>query len=406
MLDFTSALYLGLQHPSSSLPAWSRLSLGKPAALEELPQTSEVERGFAELVGCDRALAGASTLHLFWDLFGWFARPGIRIFVDGATYPIGRWGLARAALAGVPVHYFPEHDVEALRMALDGNNGARPVILADGFCPACDHAAPLREYVELAASQDGWVVVDDSQALGLFGRRGGGSLRKFGLTESSAILVSSLAKALGVPMAMLAGRALDVEQIREHSDIRIHCSPPSVPILNAAAHALTLNAEMGDCLRARLAGRVARFRNGLKQLGLKGNCSLFPMQRLHLPGEWSAEGIYERLLQRQVRCVLHSGRNNRGAQISFIVTARHSLEDINEAIYALASAIGGTYAVAQERPGWTSTPWSTDTQNGPNASEGAYPKRRCQGAKPVGLDAQTTPPLALDAARRRSRVGA
>lgn len=351
MLDFTSALYLGLQHPSSSLPAWSQLSLGKPAALEEPPHTAEVERGFAELMGCDRAIAGSSTLHLFWDLFGWFAKPGIQIFVDDATYPIGRWGVARAALAGVPVHYFPEHDVEALRIAMRGSNGSRPVIVADGFCPACDRAAPLREYVELAGSRDGWVVVDDSQALGLFGRHGGGSLRNLGLAGSNTILVSSLAKALGVPMAMLAGRALEVEQIREHSDIRVHCSPPSVPILNAAARALKLNAEIGDVLRARLARRVARFRHGLKQLGVKGNRSLFPMQRLHLPGECSAEGIYERLLQRQVRCVLHRDRNHRGAQISFIVTARHSLEDIDIAIDALASAIGGTYAVAQQAAG-------------------------------------------------------
>lgn len=358
----------------------------------------EVERGFAELVGCDRAIAGSSTLHLFWDLFGWFSKPGIQIFVDDATYPIGRWGVARAALAGVPVHYFPEHDVEALRMSVDGSDGSRPVILADGFCPACDHAAPLREYVELAASKDGWVVVDDSQALGLFGRHGGGSLRKFGLTGTSAILVSSLAKALGVPLAMLAGRALDVERIREHSDIRVHCSPPSVPVLNAAARALKLNAEMGDRLRARLARRVARFRNGLKQLGLRGNCSLFPMQRLRLPGECSAIDIYERLLQRQVRCVLHRSEKNHAAQISFIITARHSLEDIDKAIYALESAIGGTYAV-----GWTSTPtpWFTDTQDDSDASEGACPKDGRQEAKPLGLDAQTTSPLALDAARWR-----
>jgi 8-amino-7-oxononanoate synthase len=307
---------------------------------------AEVERAFAELVGCDQAIAGSSTLHLFWDLFGWFAKPGIQIFVDGATYPIGRWGVARAALAGVPVHYFPEHDVEALRNAINTTHGATPVIVADGFCPACDRAAPLCQYVELAGSRDGWVIVDDSQALGLFGWHGGGSLRKFGLTGSNAILVSSLAKALGVPMAMLAGRALDVQQIRAQSDIRVHCSPPSVPILNAAARALKLNAEIGDCLRARLARRVARFRNGLKQLGLEGNCSLFPMQRLRLPGERSARDIYERLLQRQVRCVLHRGRNNRGAQISFIITARHSLEDIDKAIYALESASGGTYAVA------------------------------------------------------------
>lgn len=315
---------------------------------------AEVERGFAELVGCDGAIAGSSTLHLFWDIFGWFAKPGIQIFVDAATYPIARWGVARAALAGVRVYPFPEHNVAALRMAMGSSNGARPVLVADGFCPACDRTAPLCEYVELAAARDGWVVIDDSQALGLFGRRGGGSLLKLGLTGANVILVSSLAKAFGVPMAMLAGCASEIEQIREHSDVRVHCSPPSAPVLNAAARALKLNAAIGDCLRARLARRVARFRNGLKRLGVVSNRSLFPMQRLDLPLDCSAGVVHERLLQRQVRCVLHRGKDGRDALISFIITARHSLEDIDEAIYALESAIGGRYAVVPEVSAWLS----------------------------------------------------
>ncbi|WP_433968357.1 hypothetical protein [Tunturiibacter gelidiferens] len=69
MLDFTSAAYLEFEHASWNLPAWPRLTSGKPSALEELPGTAEVESELAALVGCERALLGTSTLHLFWDLF-------------------------------------------------------------------------------------------------------------------------------------------------------------------------------------------------------------------------------------------------------------------------------------------------------------------------------------------------
>ena len=68
MLDFTSALYLGLSHESWRLPGWDRLTLGKPAALESPPGAREVERDLAALVGCERALLAPSTLHLFGDL--------------------------------------------------------------------------------------------------------------------------------------------------------------------------------------------------------------------------------------------------------------------------------------------------------------------------------------------------
>src|SRR5580693_5658658 len=89
--DFTSALYLGFEHASWSLPGWARLTLGKPAALEEVPGTFRVQRELAALIGCERVLMGSSTLHLFCDLFGMLARRNVALWIDEATYPIARW---------------------------------------------------------------------------------------------------------------------------------------------------------------------------------------------------------------------------------------------------------------------------------------------------------------------------
>ena len=69
MLDFTSALYLGLQHPSASLPPWDALTLGRPAALMEPPDADAVAGELAGLQGSEAATLLPSTLHLFWDLF-------------------------------------------------------------------------------------------------------------------------------------------------------------------------------------------------------------------------------------------------------------------------------------------------------------------------------------------------
>ena len=55
MLDFTSALYLGLRHPSASLAPWSALSLGQPAALQEAPAATALAARLARLQGCDAA---------------------------------------------------------------------------------------------------------------------------------------------------------------------------------------------------------------------------------------------------------------------------------------------------------------------------------------------------------------
>jgi 8-amino-7-oxononanoate synthase len=69
MLDFTSALYLGLCHPSGTLRPWAQLTTGRPAALQEPPGTEGVTESLVHLLGCAGATLGTSTLHIFWDVF-------------------------------------------------------------------------------------------------------------------------------------------------------------------------------------------------------------------------------------------------------------------------------------------------------------------------------------------------
>ena len=93
MLDFTSALYLGLRHPSASLPPWDALTIGRPAALAEPPDAEAVAAEIASLQGCEAATLLPSTLHLFWDLF--------RVLDDGQVRrPVRRRTVPDRALGG------------------------------------------------------------------------------------------------------------------------------------------------------------------------------------------------------------------------------------------------------------------------------------------------------------------
>ena len=144
MLDFTSALYLGLRHPSPSLRSWSGLTTGKPAALEPPPGSAIIAGKFAALIGCERATPAASTLHLFWDLFGLLARERVRIYMDAGAYAVAKWGVERAA-RNVLVRRFAHYDASAAYELIerDRRSGFRPVIVADGFCPSCGCGAPI-----------------------------------------------------------------------------------------------------------------------------------------------------------------------------------------------------------------------------------------------------------------------
>ena len=121
MLDFTSALYLGLRHPSASLRPWAALTTGRPAALGRAAGRRGGRQQLAALQGCERPSLLPSTLHLFWDLFRRARRrTGSAICVDAGTVPgraLGRRaGRERSASR---LRTFAHHDAGGARQAID-----------------------------------------------------------------------------------------------------------------------------------------------------------------------------------------------------------------------------------------------------------------------------------------------
>ncbi|MEG2964780.1 MAG: 8-amino-7-oxononanoate synthase, partial [Janthinobacterium sp.] len=220
MLDFTSALYLGMRHPADRLAPWESLSLGKPAALREPPGAQALAADLAALQGCEAACLLPSTLHLFWDLFGMLAGERLVILADGASYAIARWGAERAQALGLPLQVFPSGEVALLRRLAAGwrhRTGRRPLILADGYVPGSDRAPPLAAYAAIAQQGGGHVLLDDTQVLGVSGAQGGGSARLHGLQGEALIIGASLAKGFGVPLAVLAGSHGLLRRFMAHS---------------------------------------------------------------------------------------------------------------------------------------------------------------------------------------------
>lgn len=350
MLDFTSALYLGLHHPSSELRPWSQLTTGRPAALQSPPGADQVARDLARLLRCERATLNTSTLHLYWDLFELLARERIRLYVENGIYPIVRWGIERAMAKGVAMVSFQRHDPVALMEFLqrDLKHGLRPVVVSDGLCPATGRTPPLAEYLQLVKAHDGYLVIDDTQALGILGHDpetrapygwgGAGTPAWYGIQGPELIIGSSLAKGLGVPLAVLAGSEEMIAKFEAFSLTRVHCSPSSAAQISAAARALAINESQGDSLRNRLSRLVRRFRKRLNQIGLSVSGKFFPVQTLKpIPGI-DAIRLHERLLALGVRAVLHNASNGLMPKLSFLITALHLPTEIEQCVAALERA--------------------------------------------------------------------
>jgi 8-amino-7-oxononanoate synthase len=244
----------------------------------------------------------------------------------------------------VPVRTFAHHSPDGLRRALATAGRGRPVVVCDGFCPGCGRPAPLPEYLDAVRAAGGLLVVDDTQALGIFGeapgpglpygRGGGGSLRRWGIEGPELLLGASLAKGFGAPLAALSGSRALVERFAAESLTRVHGSPPSVPAVRAAARALALNRARGDGLRERLAGNVERFRGLLAERGVRRIAGgSFPVQTL--PGLADAAGVHARLEREGIRAVPRAAPV---PVLTFLLRADHEEHDLARAACAVARA--------------------------------------------------------------------
>ena len=350
-LDFTSALYLGFRHAHGTLRPWAQLTTGRPAALERTPEAEPVAAALAQLMRCERAALAPSTLHLYWDLFDLLARDGIAIYADASGYPIARWGIERVAAKGVRTTTFPAHDAAALGYLLhrERHGGCRPVLVTDGVCPQTGRTAPLPEYLRLVRQWDGYVIVDDTQALGIlgeapardapYGRGGAGTPAWYGVQGPGLIVGSSLAKGFGAPLAVIAGDARLIARFEDLSATRVHGSPPSLAAVSAAEQALALNEKRGDLLRARLVKIVRRFREKLHQIGLSALGGLFPVQTLTAIPDIDPQRLYRQLLDCGVKAVLRSAKGMPDAALTFLITVLHTRSDIDRCMDALQHSL-------------------------------------------------------------------
>jgi 8-amino-7-oxononanoate synthase len=353
VLDFTSSLYLGLRHETASLRPWEQLTTGVPGALREPDGTTDVARRLAALQGCEQATLAPSTLHLFVDLCAFLASARTALHLDGGAYEVARLGSDIAAARGTPVSTFPRHDVAALRDAVGRHaigphaigSGRVPVVVADAFTPGVG-PAPVHEYLALVRRAGGLLVLDDTQALGVLGPHGGGSLRLRGIAAPEVVLVCSLAKAFGAPVAALSGAALLVRRLRRESATRVHCSPPSAAAVNAAARALAINASEGDRLRLLLSSLVRRFRDQLAAVGLRARGGQFPVQDLGPPEVPDPVCAHARLLELGISTVLRRVDPTGPPRLTFLFTAAHRHEDVDRAVGALVDAVGGARRAA------------------------------------------------------------
>ncbi|WP_082429569.1 8-amino-7-oxononanoate synthase [Pseudanabaena sp. 'Roaring Creek'] len=142
----------------------------------------------------------------------------------------------------------------------------RCLITTDSVFSMDGDLAPLREIMNLAATYDCMVLVDEAHGTGVFGDRGGGVTNALGL-GANLIQVGTLSKALGSLGGYVAGSAKLIDYLRNRAATWIYTTGLSPADTGAAIAAIEI-VKSESALRQQLWQNVAMVKQGLQALGI------------------------------------------------------------------------------------------------------------------------------------------
>ena len=308
----------------------------------------ELERAISTFLGTDDAILYGSCFDANGGLFEVLLDERDAVISDALNHASVIDGIR---LCKAKRFRYAHGDMKELEARLHETRPFRLRLVAtDGVFSMDGDLAKLDQIVELAERFDAAVMVDDSHATGVIGRRGRGTPEHFGVAERIDIVTSTLGKTLGgATGGFTAGRAGVIELLRQRSRPYLFSNslPPSIAA--GALQALALVAE-GDSLRARLSENAAFFRARLTELGFRlipGDHPIIPV----LLGEASlATSMADRLLEEYVYVVGFSypvvpeGQ----ARIRVQMSAAHTREQLEHAVAAFAK-VGRELGVISKR---------------------------------------------------------
>lgn len=342
LLSFCSNDYLGLANDTRVIAALGegaqRYGAGSGAShLVTGHGTAHhaLEEELAAFVGAERALLFST---------GYMANLGVVSALLGRHATVFEDKLNHASLidavrlSGASVQRYPHADLIRLQRQL-AETGGEKMILTDGVFSMDGDIADVARLSTLAQQHDAWLLVDDAHGIGVLGANGAGTLELQACpAQAPLILLGTLGKAFGTFGAFIAGDADLIEYLIQQARTYIYTTalPPAVAEATRASLRIV---QTENWRREVLAQRVAQFRAGAAQLGLRLLESTTPIQALILGDAETAMAASEALRAQGllVAAIRPPTVPAGGARLRITFSSAHTQEHVERLLVALAA---------------------------------------------------------------------
>jgi 8-amino-7-oxononanoate synthase len=342
LLSFCSNDYLGLANDARVIAALrsgaERYGAGSGASHLVTGHSlahHALEEELAAFVGAERALLFST---------GYMANLGVvsalldrhgTVFEDKLNHA----SLIDAArLSGAQVQRYAHADLARLETLLAVGEGEK-LVLSDGVFSMDGDVAQVARLATLVQQHGAWLLVDDAHGVGVLGAHGRGTLEHFGLRpQAPLILLGTLGKAFGSFGAFIAGDEDLVEYLIQRARPYIYTTALPPAVAEATRASLRIVQEEG-WRREVLNARIAQFRAGAAQLGLKLLDSPTPIQALILGEAQAAMAASDALRTRGilVAAIRPPTVPAGSARLRITFSAQHSAQQVERLLEALAT---------------------------------------------------------------------
>jgi glycine C-acetyltransferase len=230
---------------------------------------------------------------------------------------------------------FKNSDMQDLEEKLKEAQSARfRMIATDGVFSMDGTIAKLDRICELAEKYDALVMVDDSHATGVLGKRGRGTPEHCGVMGRIDIITGTLGKALGgASGGFTSGRKEIIELLRQRSRPYLFSNTLAPAIAATSLKVLEILMASTE-LRDKLAQNTSYFRQQIARLGLNVVPGEHPIVPIMLGDAILAQKMAEKLLDKGIYVIGFSYPvvPKGAARIRTQISAAHSSDDLDFAI--------------------------------------------------------------------------
>ncbi len=212
------------------------------------------------------------------------------------------------------------------------------LIATDGVFSMDGTIARLAQICELAEKYDALVMVDDSHAVGVLGKRGRGTHEHCDVMGRLDIITGTLGKALGgASGGYTSGRKEIIEMLRQRSRPYLFSNTLAPAIVATSLKVLDILSASTD-LRDKLRDNTRYFREQIAELGLDVIGGEHPIVPIMLGDAVLAQKMAQKLLERGVYVIGFSYPvvPKGAARIRTQISAAHNKEDLDFAIEKIA----------------------------------------------------------------------